>query len=378
MLNIDRGQDFDVRVTVTATDNIPNAEVQAFISGYEYNNDASARLSDTSGVFDMSTNVTYVKTLSLKLPSDTQRDNYKLRVIVSDRNGQELIQDYNLQIDAVRHSVIIKDAIFSPSSEVRSGSALLATVRLDNQGQNAEDNVKVTVSMPALGISATGYIDTIKDGKQKDTEELYLRVPKCAKPGVYDLNVDTDYSGGHLQEHKTYPMTVTADDTCTPAPVQPTQPTTMITLGNQLESAAAGGNVIFPITLTNTGASARAYSVIVTGADWADVTLSPASTVVVNPGSSQTVNAFVTVHDDAKVGPHTMTATVMSGTDKLQDLTLTVNVSAKQASGWDTLKNVLIVTLIVLVALLVILGLIIGISRMKGQEDESGKAQTYY
>jgi hypothetical protein len=377
-LSIERGQEFEIEVPVTAQDVVANAEVEAFISGYEYNDYSDSRLSDTSGIFDMEPNVTYVKRLHLSLPTDVDRDSYKVRVLVSDRNGQELVANYNLKIDAVRHSITITDVTLSPSGEVRSGSALLATVRVENYGQNTEKDVKVTAAIPALGISATDYLDEIKSGKQKDTEELYLRIPKCAKAGTYDLTVNVDYSRGHEKDNKVYPIKVTADDTCTPAPVVPQGPSTMITLGTQVEQASQGGNIIFPMTLTNNGASARSYSVLIAGNDWADVKLSPASTVVVDPGKSQTINAFVTVNDDAKAGPHTMTATIMSGTEKLQDLTLTANVAEQKKSGWDTLKSVLIVALILLVALLVILGLIVGISRMKGQDDESGKAQTYY
>lgn len=376
-LSIERGQDFDVEVRVTAQSDIANAEIEAFISGYEYNDDADSRISDTTSVFDMQANVTYVKHLTLRLPTDTERSDYKLRVLVSDRNGAELISNYNLQIDAKRHAIVIDDVILSPAGEVRSGSALLATVRLENFGQNDESDVKVTASIPALGVSASDYIDDIKDDKQKDTEELYLRIPKCAKAGTYDLSVDVEYSRGRSKDHKVLPVKVTADDTCTPESVNK-GPSTMITLGTSIETAVQGGQIIFPITLTNNGAAARSYTVTITGADWADVKLSPASTVVVEAGKSQTINAFVTVNSDATVGPHTMTATVTSGIEKLQDVTLTANVTKAKVSGWDTFKRVLVVTLIVLVALLVILGLIIGISRMKGGEDDSGKSQTYY
>ncbi|MEK6822517.1 MAG: hypothetical protein AABY13_01705 [Nanoarchaeota archaeon] len=376
-LNIERNEEFEVEVRLTAQQDISDVEVEAFVSGYEYNDYQDTRISDVTPLFDMESNVTYVKRLTLQLPGDADRDDYKVRIIVSDRNGQELIQNYNLKIDASRHNIVIDDVILNPSSEVRSGSALLATVRVENFGQDDEEDVKVTASIPALGISASDYIDEIKDDDQKDSEELYMRIPRCAKAGTYDLSVDVEYNRGHDVEHKVWPIKVVEDDTCT-ADAPKGVPSTMIILGTQLESAAQGGNVIFPITLSNSGKGARSYTVTITGADWADVKLSPASTVVVEAGKSQTVNAFVTVKDDATVGPHTMTATVTSGTEKLEDLTLTVNVSKGKSSGWETFKKALVVILIVLVALLVILGLIIGISRMKNQDDESGKAQTYY
>jgi len=378
-LNLERGNEFTVDVKLSAFEDVSNVEVEAFITGYEYNDDSSSRLSDVTSVFDMEANVTYVKHLKLSLPTDADRDDYKIRVLVSDRYGDEILENYNIKLDAARHQITITDVILSPAGEVRSGSALLATVRLENYGQDSEDDVKVTASIPALGVSSSDYIDEIKDDKQKDTEELYMRIPRCAAAGRYDLVVDVAFNRGRDHDKRTLPIVVTQDDTCkAQQPAQPNQPTTMITLGTQLQNAAAGETVSFPLTLTNSGATARSYTVTISGADWADIQLSPASTVVVDAGKSQTINVFATVKEDTAVGPHTMTATVSAGTDKLQDLTLTTNVSEPKTSGWDTFKKVLIAVLIVLVVLLVILGVIIGISRMKGGDDDDAKSQTYY
>jgi uncharacterized membrane protein len=131
------------------------------------------------------------------------------------------------------------------------------------------------------------------------------------------------------------------------------------------------------MTVTNSGNAAKSYSFTVSGADWADVKVSPASLVVIEPGKSQTVTIFATVNKDASVGPHVATVTVNSGTEKLQEISLTANVTAAPANAWASVKTALAVSLIVLVALLIILGIIVGISRMKN-EDEPAKPQTYY
>ena len=93
-LDVERGEEIEVKVTLTATGDSQDVEVEAFISGYEYND--RERMSDTSHPFDIENNTIYVKTLELDVPSRVDEDNYKLRIIVSDRNSDEVIQNYNL------------------------------------------------------------------------------------------------------------------------------------------------------------------------------------------------------------------------------------------------------------------------------------------
>ena len=71
-LDLERDQEVTVRVEVTALADVDDVEITAFISGYEYND--YERMSDTTHVFDMEENVTYVKKLHLRLPSRVEED----------------------------------------------------------------------------------------------------------------------------------------------------------------------------------------------------------------------------------------------------------------------------------------------------------------
>lgn len=202
-----------IRADATVTQTMKNIEVEAFISGYEYNDEGT--LSESTSLFDMEPNVTYKKTLRFTLPDDMAQDDYKLRVLVTDRNGQETVQNYNLKVEGARHIIKIMEVTLSDDA-VKSGSALLSTVRIENQGQKTEDDVKVTVSVADLGISATDYIDEIKVDRQKDSEELYLRIPTCAKPGVYLLKADVSYDREHTTTTKVVPFEVLDVESCRP------------------------------------------------------------------------------------------------------------------------------------------------------------------
>ena len=193
-LDVLRDNKVDFEVTLESSDDMNDVELQVFVSGFEHNSEVS--LSDRVGPFDMDANVTYRKNLHITFPDLVQEDNYKVRVVVTDRDGKEVIQNYNVKMDMERHVLKIVDALFTPSRRVQAGQALLSVVRVKNFGEKDEKNVKVTATVPDLGISASGYIDSIKSEQQKETEELYLKIPKCTAPGTYDMTLQVAYNDG--------------------------------------------------------------------------------------------------------------------------------------------------------------------------------------
>ncbi len=363
-LSLERGEQYEVRVRFTPTADIDNAEVRVFVSGFEYSDIED--IEDQTTVFDADANVTYVKKLQIKIPDEVDEDNYKLRVVISDRFGDERVANYNLKIDVPRNALKIEDVVFSPSNAVRAGSALLARVRVENKGERQQDDVKVTVTIPGLGVSASAYIDEIEDGdnEEEETEEIFIRIPKCAKPGNYDVNVDVEYSQRNRKTSQRGTISVLEDDTCNEDKAQ-----SSITLGNQMQNAVAGQTAIFPITVTNAGKTSKTYMVTVPSADWASTTITPTSMLVVPAGQTQTIFVNVQTGEDTPAGAHSLTATVASG-DTKQELTLTTTVT----EGKSGAKGVFEVILIVLVVLLVILGIIVGIGHLRGKDQ----AETYY
>jgi len=374
-LDLERGQTYDVEVVFTPTQNLDDVEVQVFVSGFEFNDVEPAH--DITPTFDADLNVTYRKKLSIRFSDEFEEDDYKLRVIITDRNGQEFIQSYNLKVDVPRNALKIEDVVLSPESKVTAGSALLASVRVENKGEKQQDDVRVTVGIPALGLSATEYIDEIENNDdEEETEEIYLRVPKCSQPGIYDVTVDVSYREGHTVVHATKKIEVLADPTCKPAGEEEA-PKTTITLGSQLESAQQGGQAIFPITITNTGKSSKTYTVSIANVPWGEVKITPTSTTVVEAGKSQSFFVAVTANKDATVGAQVVSATVSAGNEVLQQIPLTLNVTKMPSS---TMRRVLEVGLIVLVVLLVVLALIVGLSKLSQEDDDGdkGQPQAYY
>jgi uncharacterized membrane protein len=385
----ERDGTFDVRVELTATAEVNDAQIEVYIRGYDHDD----RVEDISKVFDMKEGRTYYEDFSLTLPYRLEKDLYKLRVRVESRDGNSTQETFEIEVEAEEHSMKIKDVVFSPSNAVVAGRSLLTSVRIKSVGmETTEEGVKVGISIPALGLSAVDYIDEVDEDDSVTSEELYLRIPACTKPGTYDSIVTVTYHDGDYQETRNEKITVIQGDLCelNKDPVVPVQPKTIITVGPTSQDVIQGqGGVIYPLTLSNAGSDARTYVIAVDGyADWADVSVSPANIVVLQSGEAKALYVYVSANEDAPVGEHMFSLTVTSGAETLKEFVLKSNVVAGEAepvtTNWGGVKKVLEIGLVVLVVLLVILGLIIGFSRLKGSDDDfdddddEGKSETYY
>lgn len=362
-LDIERGQKVEVEVLVTALEDIDDVEAEVFLSGFEYSK--WERAGDIIGPKNLDTNTQYKLEFEVPISDEFEKDDYKLRVLLTDRDNQEIIQNYNLKIDVPRHKLRIDDVVFYPENSVKAGSALLATVRIENKGEMQEDDVKVKITIPNLGVSATEYINEIEeDDDEEETEEIFLRIPQCTEPGLYDAEVLVYFSEKHYSEKITKTIQVTENPLCAK---DADTPKTTITIGSQMESLEQGGSAIYPITITNAGRESKSYTVTVAAQDWADVKISPSSTVLLQSGKTQTLYVFLDADKKAPVGAQVLTATISSSGEQLEQVTLTANITKAPS---NVLKIVLEVILILLVVILVIIGLIIGFSKLKGNNEE--------
>jgi uncharacterized membrane protein len=383
-LDLERGQTVDVRMEISSPADIQNVEITAFISGYEYND--FEKMSDTTHVFDMETGVTYVKNLKLTLPTKVAEDDYLLRILATDRNGEQTIQNYRLKLDVARHSLQITDVVFNPEDNVIAGRALLSTVRIKNAGEMDEESIKVTVAIPALAVSASDYIDTIQAGDSTTSEELYLRIPADAKPGIYDVLTTVKYDDGYevITQKSTIQVSapVCTEDACK-GPAAKTDKT-IITISTDTQKVTTGeGGTVYPIALTNQGSDTKTYVVKVDGTDgWATARISPSNVVVLAPGESSTVFIYLSATDKATVGEHMFSVTISSADNVLKELPLKASVVSSEIApsfGWENIKTALEIGFVILVVILVVLGLIIGFSKLREKEEpEEVSGQTYY
>jgi len=372
ILDVERGDEIDIKVKITPDSNMDDVEIEAVLRGIDSND----KVEDITDTFDAKSGVTYIKKLRLPLIQKMDQDTYKLRIRVSDRDSATIEQTYELEVDTKRHDIEIRDVVLSPNSEVKAGRALLATVRLRNRGEKDEDGIKVVVSMPELGISAADFVDELEreddDDDQATTEEMFLRIPDNTKTGEYTLRVEAFFDDGDKKNTKEMKVFVLGVDSIAEPKAQEK---TIIAVGVDRQSASQGGaEVAYPITLTNAGSASKTYTISADGADWADFRVSPSNVLVIGAGESKAFTVFVAASENAPVGNQVFAVTIESNNKVLKQLPLSVNVA--KASGVSQLKRGLEVGLVVLVILLVIIGLIIGFSKLRGEDDEDEKS--YY
>lgn len=370
-LDLERGDRYEVEVLFTAQEDLDEVEVQVFVSGFEYND--IDRAFDVTPTFDADANVTYRKRLHVTFSDLFEEDDYKLRLVISDRNNDAVIQNYNLKMDVPRHKMKIEDILFTPGSTIKSGSALLGIVRVRNQGEKDEDDVKVTVSIPDLGISASDFIEEVEaTDEEEETEELFLRIPRCTKPGIYETEIIVEYDNGYRRTTARKDIEVLSDETCSLESDE--KPKTTLSLGSQLQTVLQGGSAAFPLTITNNARTGKSYSIAVDAGDWAEISVTPTSNTVLNGGETSTLYINVKADKKAPIGAQVIKTTISSGDKIIKQIQLTANV----AKGGSRFRGFLEIALIVLVVILIILGLIIGFSRLKRDDEEPTQPQAYY
>jgi hypothetical protein len=387
---VERGDTIDVEVEFEVLPDSPDLEleVRAEITGDGHRD----VISDSTDEFKAHAGTTYTKKLQLELPSRMDlKEDYQLRVEVSTAE-HAAIWTGKLDIGTVDHAIEIKEPILSPENEVKAGRALLVSARVRNRGSQKEEDLKVKASIPALGISASDYIDNLdpEDCNKADpddcddattSEELYMRIPDCAEPGQYTVRVCVEYDDGDEEDCTTTPITVVESDTCVVGATQePSVGKTIITIGPETQDIAVGSSAMYPVTIANSGTESKVYSISVDSANWADFTVTPSNVMVVGAGESKTAYVSVKPKDDAS-GTQVFSVTIKSGETTLKQVPLQANVvgGAVSASSLSSIKRALEIGLVVLVVLLVILALIIGFNKLKGSdEEETGEEKTYY
>ena len=382
--------ELDVLVVFQANTNLQDVVIVAELTGYDKSD--KVKISDESDTFDVSNGTVYDKRLELELPTRFEQGQYSLKVRIETKTDT-FTQTYPVFIDAEEHSIEIRDVVLSPADEVRAGRALLISARIKNRGENDEEDIKVTASIPALGVRGTDFIDELDSedctGSSCDdsitSEEIYLRIPDCAEPGEYTVAVTVEFDDGDDEVTQTGKIRVVESDLCplhggSSSSSSSGSPTgkTVITIGPESQSVAKGATANYPLTLSNEGSSSRTYSVEVS-APWANVAILPSNVIVVGAGESKAAFIGVSPSGDAS-GEQLFSVTVKSGDSVLKQVPLKATVTGQSYSPMGKAKKALEVGIVVFVVLLVILGLIIGFNKLKGGEDDKGKEddEAYY
>ncbi len=374
-LSIERGEYLNLWLRLEALEDAKDIQVRAFIDGYEHSKYED--ITDQTGVFDVQDGVEYIKRLKLKLPENMDRDNYKIKLFVSSRDGYVLEHYYNILVDVPRHSMIVRDIALNPEYRVRSGSYLSAIVRLQNTGARDQRGVKVTLQIPELGVAASDFVNKVEGGDSISTEEIAVKIPECVESKEYEMLIKVEYNDGYDSITSTHKVFVVESDIC----VDPEEPDdvekVVISMPSVKETAKAGERVVFTAAMVNTGSATKTFILKAKNAEWADVEMSE-NLVVLKGGESRVVFIYATPKPTT-AGTNVMLLSVESEGEMVKEVPLTVKVDeapVEPDKTVDNLRAALEIGIIVLVVILVIIVLILAFSKVKKKDED--KEETYY
>ncbi len=372
LVNLERDGNFDVDVFVKGLNNSDDVRVKAWLGGYEYGD-----VEDKSGIFDVTAGVIYRKGLRLSIPDDIDAsEDYTLHVeAYSDEESDR--KSFGTWIKETRHSLKIQDVIVRPGNSVDAGSPLFVTVRVENLGDKKEEDIKVSVSIPGLGLSTRDYIDElaaheVANEDEEDSEssdELFLRIPKDAADGDYTLKVNVEYDRGHGFVSFEDVISVRGVDE------EKEEGKSLVVVDNAALSASQGEEVSYKLTVLNGGEEAQIYSVDVSGEKlFASSSVDP-SFILVQGGESGSLFVNLKAREDASQGVKSFVVKVKEGDTVISEVTLNLEIAGK--AGLDT-GNVLVLGFVVLIVILIILGIVLLFTRGGEPEEPGVEGQTYY
>lgn len=371
-LDVKKGERLDINVQLTAPQNedLKNVEITArFV--YEYSD--VERVADSTPLFDLDAGDTVFKRLSLVVPKEIDEQSLDLFVMILDKTTL-VQQKVRLHIKGQRHDVGVERILFTPQKQVQAGSYIVGKVRVENFGQFDEEDLLVSASIPELGVSDADTIDHLEREKEVTSEELYLQVPACAKPGVYNVEVDVLYDNDRGKMHAEFPVEVVRGQNNYCAE-EKEQKSPAVVIPSSVQQVGPGEAAVYPVTLYNGGRSPQTYVVSVEAGDWATLKIEPSNVVTVEPSQTQTVYVYASAKA-GQFGDKLLGLTVKAGNDVVSTSALKVSVTGSAVTepitnaGGETLRKVLEIGLIVLVVLIVLLGLIIGFNKLREDDDE--------
>lgn len=223
-VEVENGQTVPLDIYLTGTGETTDVTVKAWIGGYEYDN-----VEVNSAMFKVDDGVSYKKTLDLVMPNDLIADqDYTLYVEVFD-NVDSYEYTGTIHVEKVRHLLNILDVVLDNS--VNAGDYSTAIVRLENYGDQKEEDIKVTVSIPELGIEKSEYLSELTNNEIANADEessgevsLTYQIPADAATGNYDVVTTVTYNEGYSTVDQTNSISVVA------APVAETQDSSAVTV----------------------------------------------------------------------------------------------------------------------------------------------------
>jgi len=312
---------------------------------------------------------------------------YRLHVEMEDENGNTVeIDNIRVRVVNQRNLVQIYDVNFPNSREVKAGEIFQANIGVKNLGHKNEEDVKITVSIPELGLSTRSdrfdlyteeeYLEDRFDDDDfhyKLYRTLFIPIPLNTISGVYDVEVEVEYDDGDKSDREVYSLTVSSG-------VAPSD--AVISVADTSEQMTRGKGAVYKLMFANLGNQAGTYTIEVSGVSgWGTARVDP-QTVTVGADETREVFIFVSADENANLGSEDFNVKVKTGNSVVKEFDLTANIVGATASDIVDVKDGLQIGFLILLVILVILGIILVAKKLgkNGKEEEPfiEEDQTYY
>jgi len=342
------GDTISVQVFFDSQQDASDVRVRVEIEGDKIDVDAR------TGSFDVESGKTYMKILTLKVPSELRDDlsgDLTLNVKVWNGDYKSEWEGIVLRVQRPSYNPVIKS--ISTISNIESGDVIPVDIVVKNVGYNDLDDLYVTASIAALGIEKTSYFGDLVSLEEGDCSNdaictaqgavndddsdtasgrIFLRIPFDVESGIYTLDVQ-----------------VANEDVTSDKVMQ-------IVIENDFEATIfASGNDLWIVNPTN---DVVGYRIVPESAEVSE------SVVFVSAGSSKVIK--VSPEGEASVNVLTISGEVVD--------TITFNGKADSTPASNSVVILTVILAIVFLVLLIVL--IVLITKKPEKTDEFG--ESYY
>ncbi len=313
------------------------------------------------------------ETFVFSLPEDMDSKEYTLFIELEDDNGnKEYYNDIILDVINQKHLVEIYDVNFPYGLEVSAGQTFLTSVGVKNIGHENEEDVKVTLTIPELGLYQRSqkfdlfteqYVESNEsddDDEYKMYKDLFVNIPSNTVSGVYEVVVKVDYDDETVTQ--TYSLVIGAG-----AVPEDTE----ISVDFEQQAFARGNGAVYTISFP----TSEDYTVNVEGvSSWGT------SMIDMDNGKAY---IFVSANENAPTGMHNFKVNVLAGSTVVKEFDLTSEIFSGRSNVQNSdIKEGLQIGFAVLLVILIILGIILAAKKIGKSEDydESlmDEGETYY
>lgn len=365
-IGITAGETLSLDIAFKAITYEKDVRVKAWIEGYRDDIEAETQR------FDVMTNRTYSKKLSLAIPLDLNiSDDFKLIIRVSSMNKEDQ-QSYQLTIQRPSYTIEILSTEFV--KEVKDGDNLQINVVLKNRGSHKVDDAYIKARISELGIEKKVYAGDLvaTDCEECDKEDavektVVLEIPKGTKSGTYALaieayNADSDYVVN--KEITVKGTTATSKvEVLTPQLTQEIQIGTKVVYRIEIVNPTDETKII---TITTPAALAKAGF---------KITANP-SIVTVPANSAESVDVTVEAANDTATGSYTVPIQIGSDDETIKEVGITANVVKVKAQSTGLARPLL--TLAIVLGILFVVLVVVLFTTMKKPEKAGEEETAYY